>query len=111
MVALLDPNPSLWMATTPATDYGALRGDEEADVVVVGGGISGLTTGLLLAQRGVSVAVVEGGRIAGGSTGYTTAKVSSLHSLIYAELIDRIGAEKARIYGEANQAAIAQIAG
>lgn len=109
-MALLDPNPSLWIATTPATDHGPLRGDQEADVVVVGGGISGLTTALLLAQRGLSVAVVEGGRIAGGSTGYTTAKVSSLHSLIYAELIDRIGAEKARIYGEANQAAIEQIA-
>jgi glycine/D-amino acid oxidase-like deaminating enzyme/nitrite reductase/ring-hydroxylating ferredoxin subunit len=109
-VALPDPNPSLWNATTPATDYGPLRGDEVTDVVVVGGGISGLTTALLLAQRGLSVAVVEGGRIAGGSTGYTTAKVSSLHSLIYAELIDRIGAEKARIYGAANQAAIEQIA-
>jgi glycine/D-amino acid oxidase-like deaminating enzyme/nitrite reductase/ring-hydroxylating ferredoxin subunit len=109
-VALLDPNPSLWMATTPATEYGPLRGDEETDVVVVGGGISGLTTALLLAQRGLSVAVVEGGRIAGGSTGYTTAKVSSLHSLIYAELIDRIGAERARMYGQANQSAIEQIA-
>lgn len=109
-MALLDPNPSLWVATTPATDFGPLRGDEEADVVVVGGGITGLTTALLLAQHGQSVAVVEGGRIAGGSTGYTTAKVSSLHSVIYAELIDRIGADRARLYGEANQAAIEQIA-
>ena len=72
-MALLDPTSSLGMATTPATDYGPLRGDAETDVVVVGGGISGLTTALLLAQRGLSVAVVEGGRLAGGSTGYTTA--------------------------------------
>ena len=109
-MALLDPNPSLWTETTPATDYGRLRGDEESDVVVVGGGISGLTTALLLAERGLSVAILEGSRVAGGSTGYTTAKVSSLHSLIYADLLNRIGDGKARIYGEANQAAIEQIA-
>lgn len=77
---------------------------------MVGGGITGLTSALLLAQRGVSVAVLEAVRICAGATGYTTAKVTSLHSLTYAQLIKQMGEEKARLYGEANQAAIEQVA-
>src|SRR6266498_3354152 len=37
----------------------------EADVVVIGGGIVGASTALFLAERGVSVALCEKGRIAG----------------------------------------------
>ncbi len=108
-MALLDPHRSLWLATT-STAYPRLVGTHEADVVVVGAGLSGLTTALLLIQRGVSVAVLEAARLCAGTTGYTTAKVTSLHSLTYAQLIERKGEEKARLYGEANQAAIEQIA-
>lgn len=109
-MALLDPNRSLWLAATSPTLYQGLSGSHEADVVVVGGGITGLTTALLLAERGVSVVLVEGARLCAGTTGYTTAKVTSLHSLTYAHLVDEMGEEKARLYGEANQAAIEHVA-
>jgi glycine/D-amino acid oxidase-like deaminating enzyme/nitrite reductase/ring-hydroxylating ferredoxin subunit len=98
------------MAEPLPAAYPHLRGTHEAGVVVVGGGITGLTTSLLLARRGVSVVLVEAGRLCGGTTGYTTAKVTSLHSLTYARLIEQLGEDKARRYGEANQAAIEQIA-
>ncbi|MDN7023323.1 FAD-dependent oxidoreductase [Methanoculleus sp. FWC-SCC1] len=100
---------SLWIATTPETDYPPLPGGLEVDVAIIGGGIAGLTTALLLKEAGRSVAVIEAGRIAAGVTGHTTAKVTSLHRLIYRHLIDRVGEEKARLYGEANQAAIETI--
>jgi glycine/D-amino acid oxidase-like deaminating enzyme/nitrite reductase/ring-hydroxylating ferredoxin subunit len=108
-MALLDPHQSLWMAATAPTRP-RVTGAHRADVVVIGAGITGLTTALLLAQRDLSVAVLEAHRLATGTTGFTTAKVTSLHSLTYAPLIDQSGTEKARLYGEANQAAIAQIA-
>src|SRR5690349_9206893 len=51
---------------------------EEADVVVVGAGITGLTTGLLLARAGKSVVVLEARTIGAVTTGHTTGKVSLL---------------------------------
>ncbi|MGQ0744569.1 MAG: FAD-dependent oxidoreductase [Acidimicrobiales bacterium] len=103
-------NRSLWIDTSPSTDYPGLCGDIRVDVAVVGGGIAGLTTALLLKRSGASVAVIEADRLAAGTTGHTTAKVTSLHGLTYAELRSKSGDEKARLYAEANQAAIEKVA-
>jgi glycine/D-amino acid oxidase-like deaminating enzyme/nitrite reductase/ring-hydroxylating ferredoxin subunit len=110
-MALLDRNRSLWMATTSPTSRPPLAGTREADAVVVGAGITGLTTALLLLRQGLRVVVLEGSAVSAGSTGYTTAKVTSLHSLTYAQLVRSKGEGAARSYGEANQAAIEQVAG
>lgn len=110
MGSLHERNPSLWVGTTPETDYPPLAGEVAVDVAVIGGGITGLTTATLLKRAGATVAVVEAGRIAAGTTGYTTAKVTSLHSLIYAELMRMLGAERARIYADANQAGVEWVA-
>ncbi len=110
MGSLHPTNPSVWVATTTSTSYPALRGRIDVDVAVVGGGITGLTTALLLARAGARVAVVEADRIASGTTGYTTAKVTSLHGLTYAQLISTHGQDRARQYADANQAAVEQVA-
>ena len=103
-------NVSYWVATAPETNFPAYQGDDlRVEVAVLGGGITGLTTGMLLKQAGVSVAVVEAGRVACGVTGYTTAKVTSLHGLTYAKLTSTFGEPGARAYGEANQEGIALI--
>jgi glycine/D-amino acid oxidase-like deaminating enzyme/nitrite reductase/ring-hydroxylating ferredoxin subunit len=101
---------SLWLDTTPETRLPVLQPGLAVDVVIVGGGLAGLTTAALLKEAGRTVAVVEARRIVHGVTGYTTAKVTSLHGLIYDHLIRHFGEEKARAYGEANQAAIELIA-
>jgi glycine/D-amino acid oxidase-like deaminating enzyme/nitrite reductase/ring-hydroxylating ferredoxin subunit len=100
---------SYWIDTTPRTDYPALRGAVSADVAVLGGGLVGLTAAVLLKRLGKTVAVIEARRIAEGVTGHTTAKVTSQHKLIYDTLIKRHGEEKARLYAEANEAAIDRI--
>lgn len=102
---------SVWVDTAPAPRlHPQLDGDVRADVAVIGGGIVGITTALLLAEAGASVVLLEAGQLAGGTSGFTTAKVSSQHGLIYDALRSKHGADTARRYGEANEAALAWIA-
>src|SRR5918998_4195555 len=101
---------SLWVETSPPTSYPALEEDVSADVAVLGAGIAGLTTALLLARSGASVALVDAGKVGHGVSGYSTAKVTSLHSLTYADLASKRGEDHAHVYGEANEAGLATIA-
>ncbi|MEV4442684.1 FAD-dependent oxidoreductase, partial [Streptomyces sp. NPDC049577] len=100
------------MASVPATSYPPLAaGTElEVDVAVVGGGVAGLSTAWELARAGRSVAVLEAGRIAAGVTGCTTAKVTSLHTLVYARLRRTRGPEGARLYARSQQEAVERVA-
>ncbi|MGB7925052.1 MAG: FAD-dependent oxidoreductase [Pyrinomonadaceae bacterium] len=101
---------SLWLATTPETNFPALDDDVTVDVAVLGGGITGIATAYLLKQAGLTVAVIEAGRIVKSVTGNTTAKITSQHNLIYDHLISQFGEESARLYGEAQEAAKEKIA-
>jgi glycine/D-amino acid oxidase-like deaminating enzyme/nitrite reductase/ring-hydroxylating ferredoxin subunit len=101
---------SIWNATEPGTPYERRRVEQPVDVAIVGGGIVGLTAALLLKRAGRTVAVLESRRVAAGVTGCSTAKITSQHGLIYADLINNHGVEKAKAYADANQEAIEQIA-
>lgn len=79
---------------------------DEVDVAVVGGGITGLTTALLLARAGRSVALLEARRIGGGTTGRSTAKVSVLQGGRLAEVRSRQPSQLLRAYVAANQQAL-----
>jgi glycine/D-amino acid oxidase-like deaminating enzyme len=87
-----------------------LHGRHDADVVVVGAGIVGLTSAVLLARAGRSVTVLEAREVASGTSGRTTAKVSALHGLRYRRLEDRHGQAVARQYADAQRAGLAWIA-
>ncbi len=102
---------SWWIDSAEATAYPTLSGEITVDAAVVGGGIVGVTTALLLKQAGFTVALIEADRVGRGVTGRTTAKITSLHTLIYATLIREYGEERARMYAEANQSAIDRMEG
>src|SRR5690606_25925725 len=103
-------NPSLWISDTEDPVYPSSAGTSEADIAVIGGGITGLTTALLLQQGGARVVLLEAGAVCSGVTAFTTGKVTSLHGLIYGQLRETFGADTARIYGAANEAALAEVA-
>jgi len=97
---------SLWLATAPSTSYPPLARDIAVDVAVLGGGIAGLTTALLLKRDGARVAVLEAGRVGRGVTGCTTAKVSALQSTVYSTIRGRKGEDHASVYATASLAAV-----
>lgn len=107
---MLSTEQSLWREAYQASLYPCLSGELEVDVVIVGAGITGLTAAYLLKQSGLTVAVLDKDSVGGGTTGRTTGKVTSQHSLIYNDLSKRLGKDKARLYGQINQAAIEQVA-
>ncbi len=100
---------SLWLEGRDQETRPPLDRDIGVDVAVVGAGIVGLTTALLLEREGLKVAVLEMRHVGAGATGYTTAKLSSLHGLTYRRLAKSLGREQARTYGEANEAGIARV--
>lgn len=104
--AASDESLSLWIDTAPATSHPSLRGDVEADVAIVGAGITGITAAYLLSKAGKSVVLVDKGRIAMSETGHTTAHIVEATDADYRDLIKTHGEEAARNDTEAIRSAI-----
>ena len=83
--------------------------DLTVDVVVIGGGIVGLTTAYLLAAGGQSVAVIERERCARIDTGHTTAHLTMVTDTRLHELSRAFGVTHAQAVWDAGLAAIAEI--
>lgn len=97
---------SLWRDTTDLPAFPKLAEDISTDVAVVGGGITGITTAYLLSNAGYKVTLLEAGEILSGTTGFTSAKISAQHGLIYHHLIKHFGQEQARLYYRSNSEAM-----
>ena len=96
---------SVW-AEEPLLTFPPLRSHVKTDVLIIGGGMAGLLCGYRLQKNGVSCVIAEAAEIAGGTTGNTTAKVTSQHGLCYRNLISRFGHGIAGLYLEANEQAL-----
>ncbi|MCX5045106.1 FAD-dependent oxidoreductase [Aldersonia sp. NBC_00410] len=94
---------SLWLDRAPIAPQPALEPDSKFEYVVVGAGLTGLTTAVLLARAGAEVAVVEARRIGAVTTGNTTAKLSLLQGTQLSKLRKRHSAGVVRRYVEANR--------
>ncbi|RCW73280.1 FAD-dependent oxidoreductase [Saliterribacillus persicus] len=100
---------AIWKEDVKIDTFPELTEDIETDIAVIGAGITGITTAYLLVKQGYRVALLEGKKVIEGTTGYTTAKITSQHGLIYAQLIETVGEKKAKEYYQANQEGLALI--
>jgi len=96
-------NPgSVWSETASKEPRPALERDIKADVLVIGGGMCGILAAHRLKETGARCVVVEAKTVGSGITKDTTAKITAQHGLIYADLIKRLGKEKAQQYYDSN---------
>jgi glycine/D-amino acid oxidase-like deaminating enzyme/nitrite reductase/ring-hydroxylating ferredoxin subunit len=92
-----------------ANNIPSSEGGEPVDVVVIGGGIAGLTTAYLVSKSGKKVVVIEDGYIGSGETSRTTAHITHALDDRYYNLEKRHGLNGARVAADSHTAAINRI--
>ncbi len=103
-----DPAP-YWSTSAPFPTFARLDADTQADVVVVGAGITGLTAAYGLATAGRSVVVIDRRRCASVDTGHTSAHLTMVTDERLSDLTDQLGRPHAQAVWDAGLAAIAWI--
>jgi gamma-glutamylputrescine oxidase len=107
----LDRHPYSYYAATAhgVVDYPELQGAERADVCVIGGGFTGVSAAINLAEAGYSVVLLEAERIGFGASGRNGGLIGSGQRKDVVELEQQFGASMARQLWDFAEAAKAEI--
>ena len=97
---------SIWENNAQIPRFPKLEGSLRTDVLIVGGGLAGILCAWNMTRVGIDCILIEENRIMHGVSGRTTAKITSQHGMIYHELLNRFGVERARMYWQANEEAL-----
>ncbi len=97
---------SVWVKDIEYKRFEALKGDTSTDVLIVGGGITGILCAYMLKNAGVDCMLIEAERICKGITKNTTAKITIQHGLFCDKMIKRYGGEMTRLYIKAQLKAL-----
>jgi glycine/D-amino acid oxidase-like deaminating enzyme/nitrite reductase/ring-hydroxylating ferredoxin subunit len=102
-------NIPFWIDSTPIRRFPKLQKNINVDVVVIGAGVTGITTAYLLKKAGVTVALIERERVASIDTGHTTAHLTYITDVELQELVRNFGEDHAQAAWDAGAAAINEI--
>ncbi|QIB65914.1 NAD(P)/FAD-dependent oxidoreductase [Kineobactrum salinum] len=106
-----EAHPDSWYAATarPLLDFPALEGQATADVCIVGGGYTGLSTAIHLRQRGYSVILLEANRVGWGASGRNGGHVGTGQRAGQDQLEKWVGADHARALWQLGLEAVATV--
>jgi glycine/D-amino acid oxidase-like deaminating enzyme/nitrite reductase/ring-hydroxylating ferredoxin subunit len=99
-----------WSLSAKLPRFEPLSSDLKVDVVIVGGGLTGITAAFLLKEAGAKVALLERARCAAADTGHTTAHLTYVTDYRLHHLVKVFGRDGAKAFWEAGMAALDQIA-
>ena len=102
---------SFWIESTKNLEknFSRLNKNIEADICIIGAGITGVLSAYYLAKEGKNIVVLEKDKICEKTSGNTTAKITSQHGLFYKYLLQSKGYEFSKKYYEVNEEAIKNI--
>src|SRR5690554_6684960 len=92
---------SLWQSEAALVGHEIRSQEVEFDVVIAGAGITGVTTALMLQERGLKCAIAEARNMGFGTTGGTTAHLNNFFDASYDKVINDFGLDKARLLADA----------
>ncbi len=97
---------SIWYGGAQKPDFPPLKSDIKTDVLVIGGGISGILCGYMLKLAGVDYVIAEQNTICSGVTQNTTAKITYHHGAIFDKMLNRFGKDTISLYLKAHNKAL-----
>lgn len=100
---------SYWLESAKKQEFETLNEDTLTDILVIGGGLTGITTAYYLTKASRDVIIIDKNGIGEHTSGNNTGKITSQHGLFYNYLINSKGEKFAKKYYEANQKAIKEI--
>jgi glycine/D-amino acid oxidase-like deaminating enzyme/nitrite reductase/ring-hydroxylating ferredoxin subunit len=97
---------SYWNKTANKERYPKLDRNLETDILIIGGGITGITCAYCLAMKGEKPVLIEAGGLCDGTTGNTTGKITIQHDIIYSMIAEKHGIDFAKLYAESQASAL-----
>jgi glycine/D-amino acid oxidase-like deaminating enzyme/nitrite reductase/ring-hydroxylating ferredoxin subunit len=102
-------NAPFWIDSAPIRRFPRLQRNINVDVVIIGAGVTGVTTAYLMKKEGFTVALIERERVASIDTGHTTAHLTYITDVQLHELAHNFGSDHAQAAWDAGAAAIDEI--
>ncbi len=102
-------HPSLWEKTSKKRNFEDLNKDIEVDVAIVGGGITGITLADLLQKTGLSVCLLERNELMSGTSGQTSAHLSTFWDMGYSTVKTNHGLKAAQSLADALKKSVQHI--
>lgn len=84
---------SLWNSYSESLNFPSLNKDISVDVAIIGGGITGITTALLLKKYGFKVAVLEAREIGKGTTSHSTGNLYVITDQLFSPIASKYDEE------------------
>lgn len=102
-------NQSYWQKTSRKKMEKTVNEDMSTDIVIIGGGLAGVSLAYQLKDSPYRVIVLEKDTIGSHTSGHTTAKLTVLHGLVYQQITKHYDIHQAYLYYQSNQKALKEI--
>lgn len=102
-------NQSYWQKTTRKKQEKKVNEDILTDIVIIGGGLSGIALAYYLKDSGRHIIVLEKDELGSHTSGHTTGKITTLHGLLYQQITNHYDIHQAYLYYQSNQKALEDI--